>query len=205
MVGLVSAAAAVGAVALVGGRRSVIIAAVCGTLLWQPLLMAGVLAGAFLVHRARRLQRLRSAERAVSNDLILLGELVSLGLSAGLPFLGAASLAGSEMSGEVADEVRAVMRTSQLTGASVALAAASGHTAPLFRLVARAVATGAPLGAGVAGFVLDARRARQATRIAAAKRLPVKLLVPLTLLILPGFVVLTLGPALLSGVERLQL
>ncbi|MEE8331889.1 MAG: type II secretion system F family protein [Acidimicrobiia bacterium] len=198
-------AAVVGAVALVTDRRAVIITAACGALLWQPLLMAGFVATAFLGQRLWRLRRRRSAERAISDELILFGELISLGLSAGLPFLGAVSLASSEMSGEVASEVRAVMRASQLSGASVALAAAPGHTAPLFRLVARAVATGAPVGPGVAGFVLDARRERQATRIAAAKRLPVRLLVPLTLLILPGFVVLTLGPALLSGVERLQL
>ena len=41
--------------------------------------------------------------------------------------------------------------------------------------------------------------------MAAARRLPVRLLVPVALLMLPGFVVLTAGPALLGAAERLRI
>jgi hypothetical protein len=36
-----------------------------------------------------------------------------------------------------------------------------------------------------------------------ARRLPVRLLLPLALLILPGFVLLAVGPAVLQGLARL--
>ena len=199
------ATAIVAAAAIVGDDRAVVIGALSGAFLWQPLLLAVAAAVVLLHHALRRIRRTRASARATGDEVILLGELVSLGLNAGLPFLGAVSLASTELSTHLAAEVRDVMRASQLSGSAAALGAATGHSAPLFRLAARAAATGAPLLPAVAGFVLDARRERQAARIAAAKRLPVRLLVPLTLLVLPGFVVLTLGPALLSGLERLQL
>ena len=63
--------------------------------------------------------------------------------------------------------------------------------------------TGAPVAAAVRAYVAEQRDADRARALAAARRLPVQLLFPLTLLVLPGFMVLTIGPALLAALERL--
>jgi hypothetical protein len=197
-------AAVLGVLAAMLGRRFAVIGVLLCVVMWQPLPMVLVIAVAAIGYRWHRIRRLRRHEGRLADDVVLLGELVSLGLGAGLPFLGAAARAADELPEPLAGEARQVIRAARIHGSSHALAAASGRSGPLFRLVARAVATGSPVANAVTSFVLDARRARRADRLAAAKRLPVRLLLPLTLLILPGFVVLTLGPALLSGLERLQ-
>jgi hypothetical protein len=45
------------------------------------------------------------------------------------------------------------------------------------------------------GFAAERRHAEQACNLERARRLPVRLLLPLALLILPGFMVLVVGPA----------
>jgi hypothetical protein len=57
----------------------------------------------------------------------------------------------------------------------------------------------------VAALVVEQRAEERARAVAAAKRLPVRMLFPLALLILPGFLVLTVGPTLLSAFDRLAL
>jgi pilus assembly protein TadC len=89
-------------------------------------------------------------------------------------------------------------------GVAAALAAATGRGEGLYRLTARAAATGAPLAAAVEAFAAERRHADHARRLEAARRLPVRLLLPLALLILPGFVVLVVGPALLDSLARLE-
>jgi pilus assembly protein TadC len=88
-------------------------------------------------------------------------------------------------------------------GAAAGLAAAQGWGERLYRLMGRAAATGAPLVGAVEAFALEGRHAEHSRRLEAARRLPVRLVVPLALLILPGFVVLVLGPALMESLARL--
>jgi len=195
-------AAAVGTGLAIVSRRPALGlgAAVVG---WQPLGSVGLGVGALALRWIRSASP--RARQASADDVVLYGELVGLGLAAGLPFVVAADRASREVAAPLADEVGRVLRAAQSKGTASALAAAEGEVGPLFRLVARAVATGSPVGPAVASFVLDARQAQRAERLAAVRRLPVRLLLPLTLLILPGFVVLTLGPALVSGLGRLRL
>lgn len=69
----------------------------------------------------------------------------------------------------------------------------------------RALSTGAPLIPAVSGHAARLRDEERSRQLSAARRLPVKLLFPLALLILPGFLVLTIGPAVLGSLERLGL
>ena len=73
----------------------------------------------------------------------------------------------------------------------------------------RVVKTGqvlARIGTDLLEVSLREAQAEQTTaRLEAARRLPVRLMLPLALLILPGFVVLAVGPALLEALDRLQL
>ncbi len=84
-----------------------------------------------------------------------------------------------------------------------ALDGAGGHATDLYRLVARALATGAPLVDAVDGFATDRMQMRRQRTLTAARRLPVILVFPLALLILPGFVLVTVAPALIAALERI--
>lgn len=163
------------------------------------------LAGAVWVLRFRtRLARERRSKRAAEADVVSLGRLVGMGLSAGLNFQTGLEVALPELHPRLAREVSGVLRRSRQDGIASALAGASGLAEPLYGLAGRAIATGAPLGDAVEALVAEATHAERNRLLAEARRLPVKLLVPLALLILPGFVVLTVGPALVSAVERLR-
>ncbi len=172
---------------------------------WQPA-VATLLGIAWWARRLRagRVGRRRS-KVAADGDVVVLAEMVGLGLSAGLTFRTASEAAAGEVHPLLGDEVNGVLRRSRRTGLETALAVAEGRAAPLYRLAARAAASGAPVGEAVAGLVNELRRAQRARALESIRRLPVRLLLPLALLILPGFVLLTLGPALLAGLERLTL
>lgn len=99
-------------------------------------------------------------------------------------------------------ELDRVLRRSQQIGLGSALARSTGVLSPLLVRLAGAQTTGAPPGATLAGFLEERRVARKADRLEQARRLPVKLTVPLALLILPGFVLVTIGPALMATIEQ---
>lgn len=87
-----------------------------------------------------------------------------------------------------------------------ALWALGRHSPALQRLAAAvigAVAAGSPVAATLADVAAEGRRTRRQEAQAAARRLPVLLLFPLTLCILPAFGLLTVGPALATGVRSL--
>lgn len=171
-----------------------------------------LLAGAALVWavgRAARGSRLawRGRRRREASDLesevVLLAELTMLGVAAGLSFVASLAHAAGAVDVELRGEVARVLARARIDGQAAAFAGAGGRAGDLYRLVGRALASGAPLAASLSGYVAASRDAARARRLAAAQRLPIRLLVPLTLLILPGFVVLTAGPALLTGLDRL--
>jgi tight adherence protein C len=88
-------------------------------------------------------------------------------------------------------------------GLATALTEANGPTSRLFGVLARAQVTGSSAMDAVASYVEEDRRQRRVQAREAAQRLPVKLTVPLALLILPGFVLLTIGPTVIATFDRL--
>jgi pilus assembly protein TadC len=62
-----------------------------------------------------------------------------------------------------------------------------------------------PLAGQLNAMALDRRRAAAAASRERLARLPVKMLFPLAFLILPGFVLLTVVPPLMSGLSKLSL
>ena len=150
--------------------------------------------------RARR-TRLSRSGRAPGLDH--LGQVLFIALSAGLPVAAALEFAAGEVGPVQATEVRRVLRAARSQGLSTALAAAGGTAGRLFAVLARAQLTGASAVKAVASFVDEERKERRARAAEAAQRLPVKLTVPLALLILPGFVLLTFGPTVISTIQRL--
>ena len=178
-------------------------AAGAGLAIFAPLLAVLPPAAAWLIAGFRRISRRRAEAIAAERDVVLLAELVGLSLSAGMALPGALAVAESEVAPLLGVEIARLRRAVAAEGAAAALGSAGGRAAGLYRLVARASATGAPVADAVTAFAAERRHAEHTRRLADARRLPVRLLVPLALLILPGFVVLAVGPAVLSSLARL--
>lgn len=142
---------------------------------------------------------------AQGSEVLLLADQVVLGLRAGLTLEGALREAGTDLNPAMTGEVRGVLRVARRSGLGPALAGASGPGERLFRITADAVQTGAPLAPAVEALADELRHEDHARRMAAARRLPVRLLLPLALLILPGFVLVVIGPALLGSLARLEI
>lgn len=158
-----------------------------------------------LLVTVRRLRAGRLGRDEAGADVALLAELTGMGLSAGLSLPNALAGAGRFVHPDLADEVEVVLRRAVGRGLAAALAESTGHGRRLYLICARAVTTGAPLGAALDAFVAELRADERAARLEAARRLPVRLMIPLALLILPGFVLLTVGPAVMAALERFAL
>ncbi len=100
-------------------------------------------------------------------------------------------------------EISSLLRRSARLGMAEALRGHEGRLGRLTLLLARAHVTGASISDAVQTFVNERRDDERAADLEAARKLPVKLTIPLALLILPGFVVLTVGPSVLDAARRL--
>lgn len=162
------------------------------------LLMALVVDPRVVAALGRHFGRLIPTANHGESDPVLLADLTTLGLSAGLSFIAALRAAADHLPEESAQAVRRALR-------SPAGREEAGPATALFALADRALVTVAPLLASIDGYATSLRRNERAAAVERARRLPVKLLFPLALLILPGFLLLTVGPALLTGLDRLGL
>jgi len=178
-----------------GNRREILAAGVFMAFMLSPLLGIGVAFGVAVW--AVTLRRSRSSDPG--DDEAAIAELTALGLSAGLTFSAAANAAATAVPGEASFRLRRALRVGGGT---------DGNTADddgLMIVVRRALSTGAPLQPAVSGYATTLRNEERSRELNAARRLPVKLLFPLALLILPGFLILTIGPAVLGSLDRLGL
>lgn len=178
-----------------GRWRVVAVAAEFLLFLVAPIIAVSVLLAAAVWAVARRVL----SPRVEEDDEALLAELTGLGLAAGLTFPGATEAAATAVPGDESVRLRRAVRFHTETG-SVPL-----EDPGLFLVARRALATGAPLAPAVSGYATALRNEERSRQLTSARRLPVKLLFPLALLILPGFLILTVGPALLGSLERLGL
>ena len=194
-----------GAVWLVATRRRRLAALTVGGVAVAPPLGIGLMALGGLLVLTRRLDARRRSERGAGDDVLILAELTALGLSAGLTAGQALEAARSYVDESLAGEIGEVLRSATRRGLAAALADAPGRSRRLGLILSRAVATGAPLVGAVEGFVADQRAEARAAQLEEARRLPVRLMVPLALLVLPGFVLLTVGPTVLAALDRLAL
>jgi tight adherence protein C len=161
--------------------------------------IAGIMWASMLIRTARA----RAVAAGSSAGLDHLGQVLFIALSAGLPVAAALEFSTHEVGPAQAGEIRSVLREARHHGLAAALTAADGTAGRLFTDLAMAQLTGAPAVKAVASFVDEERRERRTRAAEAAQRLPVKLTVPLALLILPGFVLLIFGPTVISTVQRL--
>ncbi len=164
------------------------------------VLLVGVSLIAWLVSQAIGRRR---DNRQADRDVAVLARGMYVAVSAGLSVTAAFSVASVGLSKVIEDEIRALIRAARRDGMALALAEAPGRCGKFFGLLARAQSTGASVADAIAGYVDEQRESHRLEVTEAARRLPVKLTVPLALLILPGFVVLTVGPSVLESARRL--
>lgn len=166
---------------------------------------AAALALPALTERYRKLSSRRFERRRAEFDPLVVARVVQVSLAGGLPLTAALNLAVGEVGQLVAGELTATLRTARREGMSSALATSDGPLMrPLFGRIALAQASGAPMHEAVSAFLADGRAARRGKALEQVRRLPVALMVPLGLLILPGFVVLFVGPIVLNSLVDLS-
>jgi len=158
-----------------------------------------------LVGRYRKASSRRREQRRAKFDPLVVARVIQVGLAGGLPLTAAMSLAVGEVGQLVAGELTATLRTARREGMSSAMATSTGSfMRPLFGRIALAQASGAPMHEAVSAYLTDGRAARRGKALEQVRRLPVALMVPLGLLILPGFVVLFVGPIVLNSLVDLS-
>ena len=189
------AALALVATILRGKQREILAVGVLVAFVLAPLLGIGISLGLAAWAVIRR----RPRSSGHSDDEAVLAELTALGLSAGLTFSAAANAATTSVPGEASARLNQSIRIGGGTAATTV------NDQGLMVVVRRALSTGAPLQPAVSGYATTLRKEERSRELTAARRLPVKLLFPLALLILPGFLILTIGPAVLGSLERLGL
>lgn len=202
-------AAVAGALTLVmtdvGWRRTATVVAGTALAVASPPLAMSLAAAWFLVELVRRRRAGRDRGRRAAADLAALCDLVLIGLTGGLGLRPALEMAARHVGGELGEEAVQVLRRSRVHGLAESLAVADGYGRPLYRVVARATMTGASLEDQVRRLADDVHAERSAAELEAVRKLPVAMLLPLTLLILPGFLLLTIAPAILDAFGRLEL
>lgn len=185
---------------------------------FDPLVMAG--AGALILRypwlaiglavpglagRCRQAGRRRRELSRAEFDPLIVARVIQVGLAGGLPLTAALALAVGEVGQLVASELTATLRTARRDGMSSALATSTAmFMRPLFGRIALAQSSGAPMHEAVSAYLTDGRAARRGKDLERVRRLPIALMMPLGLLILPGFIVLFVGPIVLDSLVDLS-
>ena len=168
------------------------------------LIVPGVLIGA-LLNAIARVRSARAAAMQNEADLAALCDLTVIGLTGGLGVQTAIEIAADHVGDEMARNVNVVLRRARVDGMAAAMAANTGSGRRFYQVVGGAAETGAPLLGPVTQLSDELHADLASSRLQAVRRLPVALLFPLTLLILPGFLLLTVAPAILEAFARLEI
>jgi tight adherence protein C len=165
-----------------------------------PPAVAGVVSSFAERRRARR----REAE--VVAELPVVIDLLAVAVGAGCtPYL-AVSVAATWSPPAMAARLRAVRRACDLGSSfSEALDRAAADVPPLAPLVDALLSSdrfGAPVADALGRLATEERAALRRRAETRARTVPVRLLFPLVFLVLPAFGLLTVAPALLSGLGR---
>jgi Flp pilus assembly protein TadB len=188
-----------------GWRRVVVVIGAVGLLCVSPRLALGTAAVCVVVALLRRLSTCRLRRRRNEADLAAVCDLVVIALTGGLGLRPALETAANEIGGAIGLELQQALRLGRIDGLADSLATASGMARRLYRIVASAAASGASLQDSIKRLADDLHAEQAAADLEAVRRLPVAMLFPLTLLILPGFLLLAVAPALLDAFGRLDI
>ena len=150
---------------------------------------------------AVKLSRQSTVERDASLEA---SELVALALAGGLSVAAAHQVALVHAAPEANATLSRLVVDMQVKGTGAALIDDDGSMAGASRVIAAAAASGAPVLPALKGHLEVEAHRRHSERVETARKLPVRLLLPLTLLVLPGFVLLTVGSTVVGSLARLN-
>lgn len=162
----------------------------------------------FLTVAARRWLRARRRTQEVAAEGVACreaGELVGLGLAGGLSIAGSIRLAATHAEPAARRALRGLLARVQRKGTELALVTEEGPTRPWAAVLGSAATTGAPALPALQAHLDTAAARHRQEKLEQLRRLPVRLLVPLALLVLPGFVLTVVGPVLIDALARLSL
>ncbi len=158
----------------------------------------------FAIGRFRLGARNSRAARVEREACLEASELVALGLAGGLSVGAAHRVALAHAAPEAEAALVRLVGSMHGRGVTAALADDDGTMRMASRVLATAAASGAPALRALEGFLESESHRRHIQQVEAARKLPVRLLLPLTLLVLPGFVLLTVGPTVVGSLARLN-
>lgn len=181
----------------------VMAALVAALAFFNPLIAAGMGLAWLALHRHRTLRNRRLARERSEGEIELLTHSMLVGLSGGLSPAAALSLSRETLRSGLGEEVDAILRSSVQQGLAASLLNSTGVGGRLFRQVGAAHISGAPLNLVLTALAVENRAAARARSMEAARRLPVRMMVPITLLMLPGLLILMVGPLIIPSVARL--
>ncbi len=174
--------------------------AFAGGLVIDPLVAIAAPGCVVLFDRIRTMRRSKAHRSDVREDEILAVELVAAGVSAGVSFDLAVDAAAVYVDGAVASNL---VRYLRLVRHGHTPSDSTAVTAEMVRIAHAAESSGAAV-AGQLTALADAERSSdEATTNERLARLPVKMLFPLALLILPGFLLVVVAPTVIGGIARL--
>jgi hypothetical protein len=169
---------------------------------FNPLLGVAAAGTAVGVRHWKSVSGQRQAAKRRTDETLLALDLLSLGSTAGLPFLESASAAADEIGGATSGDLRrAVTRVK----AGLVHSLVDGPLAQAFDAAERSAVSGASLADSLVDLAQEVRAEQAALERERIERLPVKLLFPLAFLILPGFVLVAVVPSIVSGLGQLNL
>ncbi|MFO7299779.1 MAG: type II secretion system F family protein [Actinomycetes bacterium] len=145
------------------------------------------------------LRRRRPRARPIPIRVVLL--IVLIEVRSGRSVLAALTAASARLPQH--RELARAARLATVAGLPAAVSAAGRELRPVIAQLARAQRSGAPLADTVRRLIDDDLAEERARRLARARSLPARLMVPVTLLQLPGLVLLLYAPSLLSVFEGL--
>lgn len=151
----------------------------------------GLVAGVGLVLALPRIRRRRPGQP--SSRLVLL--LLIVELRSGLSVLAALQEVSAALPGH--HDLRRVARVATVSGLTTAIPHAGPSLRPVIAQLARAQRSGASLDSAARRMLEQDLARERSARLARARSLPVRLMLPVTLLMLPGLVLLLYAPALL--------
>ncbi len=165
------------------------------------LVVAGPM-GAFLAASFYGGWRLRHRFRRPPSHLRSILIVLLIELRSGRSVLGALQTAATAFPGD--HELVRAARVATISGLTQAALLMSGDVKSVLSQLARAQRSGAAVGETVRSMIEADIAAEKARRVARSRALPVRLMLPITLLLLPGLVLLLYAPSLLKLFEELS-
>lgn len=188
---------------LTGGRgRRIGLMFAMAVMLPPAVAVATAVVSGFARGRAVWIERGAGAVRHAADEL-LVARLLTVCVAAGLTVPVGLGVAQRFVAAEYAETIGRVRRRAAMTGWGESFDAERRQGSELFQVLGRAHRTGGAVSAALQSHLDEAESRRVHEMAQRTRRLPVTLLLPLTLLTLPGCVVLLVGPALLNGADRI--